>query len=599
MAAPMQHVRSGSRTLRLLSPLGALLLGLSILVASWNSPAPSVAATPTSESIQLRATANAVTDTYVNEAASSTTHDNDRLRLDGLTAERKRAAVRFDLATPFQLANRPQDVTITSAVLHLKVAEAPSATTGVLPVFLNSGSSWSGSATWNSSASAWLSGSNLLSFEVANGDADTWKQVTVTADVQSLVSGTTNNGWSFYLPVGAENLAFYSSNAADSADRPYLAITYTTSTSELTKTTAGADSGGYEDTYVNSAAPTQSFGTLDNLVVDNHSGGRSDAFLRFNLGADSPSLSGARIVSATLTLQVASGNNGRTLYASRLCGPASMSIAGAITNATYNQLAYPPSQQNVSAPFAYQTGSLAPINLDVTTIVQNWADGEANLGFRIYQAEPPSGVSNAITLHSFNASDPGLRPQLEIEYVHDQGTSNALPSPTCQAATPTPTPTNTSTSTPVPGTATNTPVNTPTNTPTSTPTQTPTNTPTPTATPPGTVSSAQVVVTGPEDGTVAGRSRLAFTATHGTISPTALGFAIQRDGDDHFWNGSTGQWQSGSHLNPAALSSGTWTYTVSGEHRRAFANAAVTVEAHATVGPTVYISQDAAEATIR
>lgn len=596
MAASNRHAR-GIGTVRFLSPLGALLLGLSILVASWNSPAPSIAATPTSESIELRATSNAVVDTYINEAAPTTAHDNDLLRLDGLDDEEKRFAIRFDLATPFELADRPEDVTITSAVLHLKVAEAPSAATGVLPVFLNTGSSWNGAATWNSAASAWASGSNLPSFEVGTGDADAWKQVSVTANVQALVSGDTNNGWSFYLPVGAENLAFYSSSAANSADRPYLAITYSTSTSELTKSTAGADGSGYEDTYVNSAAPTQSFGTLDNLVIDNHNGGRSDAYLRFNLEADSPPLEGARVVNATLTLQVASGNNARTLYASRLCGPASMSVAGAITNATYNQLAYPPSQQNVSAPFAYQTGSLAPITFDVTTIVQNWADGEANLGFRVYQADPPSGVSNAITLHSFNASDPGLRPVLEIEYVHDQDAPNPLPTPTCQEATPTPTATNTATNTPTtaPGTATNTPTQTPTNTPTATPTTSVT----PSATPTGTVSSPQVKVTGPADGAVSGRSRLTFSATHGTLSPTALGFVIRRESDDMYWNGSSGEWQDESHLNPAALSSGTWTYAVAGDQRREFANTEVAIEARATVGATVYVSPNESVATIR
>lgn len=597
MAAPARHAVRTARTMRTLSPLGALLLGFSILLASWNSPSHSVAAAATSESIELRATANAVVDTYLNEAAATSAHDDDRLRLDGLAGERKRAAIRFDLATPFQLNARPQDMTITSAVLHLKVAEAPAAATGVLPVFLNSGSTWSGSSTWTSSASAWLSGSNLPSFEVGTSDVDTWKQVNVTANVQSLVTGTTNNGWSFYLPVGAENLAFYSSNAANSGDRPYLAITYSTSTSDLTKTTAGNDSGGYEDTYVNSAAPGQSYGTLDNLVIDNHSGGRSDAFLRFNLAADSPSLTGARIVNATLTLHVATGNNARTLYASRLCGPSSMSLAGAITAATYSQMAYPPSQQNASAPFAYQSGSLAPIAFDVTTIVQNWADGEANLGFRVYQAEPPSGVSNEIRLHSFNASDVNLRPRLVIEYVHDQGSPNSLPTPTCQVATPTPTPTNTSTPTTAPGTPTSTPTNTPTNTPTLTPT--PTNTAVPSATPPGTVASAQVKVTGPADAAVAGRSRLAFTATHGTLSPSSLGFVIRRTSDDRYWNGATGQWQQDSHLNPAALSSGTWSYAVTGDHRREFAGTEVVVAARATVGATVYLSQDEVESTIR
>lgn len=594
---------SRTPTLRLLSPLGALLIGLSMFVLGWNGPAPSVAATPTSETVQLRATSNAVVDTYVNEAAPSTTHDNALLRLDGLSGERKRSAIRFDLATPFHLANRPQDMTITSATLHLKVAEAPSSTTGVLPVFLNSGSTWNASSTWNSVAASWLSGSNLSSFEVTSADEGVWKQVTVTANVQSLVSGTTNNGWSFYLPVGSENLAFHSSNAADLNDRPYLAITYSTSTSNLRPNgTDSADvNGGFEDTYVNSAAPASSFGANDNLVIDNHMGGRSDALVRFNLGADSPSLSGARIVNATLTLQVASGNNARTLYTARLCGPPSLSAPGAITTATYNALAYPPSQQNVSSPYSYQSGSLDPIAFDVTTIVQSWADGEANLGFRIYQAEPPSGVSNAIAFHSFNASDASLRPQLVIEYVHDQGAPNTLPQPICQAATSTPTPANTSTPTGVPPTATYTPTQTPVNTPTNTavPSATPTNTPTPTATPASSVTSDQVVVTGPANGSITGRSRLAFTATHGTLSPTAMGFAIRRTSDQHYWNGNTGQWQAAKHVNPASANGSVWTYAVTGEHRRALAGRTVSVEAHATVGSQVHISQTLPVGTIR
>ena len=113
------------------------------------------------------------------------------------------------------------------------------------------------------------------------------------------------------------------------------------------------------------------------------------------------------------------------------------------------------------------TGPDKDVVLDVTTIVQQWANGEAfGMVLRSYDT-----VSGLAAFYGSLWNNPELAPRLEVEW----------------ADPPTPTPTDTPTNTP---TATATPTDTPTATPTrtATPTQTQTQTVTRTATATGTAT---------------------------------------------------------------------------------------------------------------
>ncbi|MEO9253985.1 MAG: IPT/TIG domain-containing protein, partial [Tepidiformaceae bacterium] len=117
------------------------------------------------------------------------------------------------------------------------------------------------------------------------------------------------------------------------------------------------------------------------------------------------------------------------------------------------------------------------------------------------------------------------------------------------------------------------------------------------------VSSTQLVVVAPAAGVFVPRSRLAFTAIVGTISPapTALTFVLKRKSDNKYWNDETGAWQADSFENPAVAgdSDGTWIYEVTGDNRRQFVGTTVIVTAHASTDSALYESNVKPEIAIR
>lgn len=118
-----------------------------------------------------------------------------------------------------------------------------------------------------------------------------------------------------------------------------------------------------------------------------------------------------------------------------------------------------------------------------------------------------------------------------------------------------------------------------------------------TAAPPTT--SNQLVVETPASGAVP-RSRLTFRVATGTLAPSEVRIIIRRTSDNHYWNASTGAWQSGSVQNTAAnAGSGKFTLAVAGDDRRDFVNTSVTVEVRATVGSTTYVNTTVPTIAIR
>jgi hypothetical protein len=584
--AVARHARPNAR---FVSPLVLVGFGIALLLASLSSGRVD-ASIPTQETANLNSANNTVTDTYINEAAPGTQHNTAVLAVTGNDAAgaRQWSAVRFDLATYFGTGAHPEDVQVVSATLTLKIQPAATNDMTLTPRRLAAASTWTSAATWSSENVDWASGTDGANYPIT--PATTQVVIDVKGDVQGFLDGTlTNNGWSIRAQTGAGTVVFHSSEAVNAADRPLLTIVYTTSTSVLRPAAATYSTdvaGAYEDTYVSPGAPAAPNGGLDYLRVGRSTADRMDILLRFDLLADFPALAGATILNAQLVLPVKVAGVDRTLHAARICSPGGLSAAGAISSATYNGIPYPALQSvQATTPLNYTNG-MASLTFDVTGIVQSWANGEANLGFHVYQQSPIPAIIDWIDLYSFNDNAAVTnRPRLEFEFVSDAGAPNPATQPSCQAATPTPTPTNT---------PTNTATQSATTSPTST--LTPTNTPTPTATatPSGTAtpaSSTELVVTTPPAGQAVPRSRLAFVATDGSLTPTAVSFVIKRASDNKYWDGATASWVASAVANAAdAGASGEWRYAITGAARRQFVNTTVVVEARANAGASLYTS---------
>ncbi len=580
---------------RALAPLAAAGIGLLLILASLVTGAG--ASTPTSEVIVLNSANNAVTDTYIDEAESGSQHNTAVLNVTGNdSGAAEWSGIKFDLAGYFDTVGHPQDVSVVSASLKFTVATPATGAMTVTPRRLAAASAWDAAATWDGESVDWASGTDGANYPITG--ATTSLTIDVTTDVQGYLSGSlTNNGWTLRAQTGSDTVVFYSSEAVTASNRPTLTITYNTNTSTL-RPAAGAYAtdvaGSYEDTFVQPGAPTAPNGTLDYLRVGRSSADRFDTLLRFNLGADFPALTRSTIVSAQLILPVKVAGVDRVLHAARICGPAGLSISGAISNATYSGIPYAALQSVQASPALNYTNGMSELTFDVTAIVQSWANGEANLGFHVYQQSPIPSVIDWIDLYSFNDPLNTNRPRLVFEYVSDGGSANPTSTPSCQAATPTPTSTNTPTSTATPvntSTPTATPTGTqaPTQTPTSTPTSTPTNTPT--STPTGTptvIASADLVVSTPPAGQMVPRSRLTFSGTAGSIAPDSVTFVIKRGSDDKYWDGASSSWTEAEATNAANLTSGAWKYEVTGDDRRLFVNTTVTVEMRAVKGTQAY-----------
>ncbi len=574
---------------RALAPLAATGIGVLLIFASLVAGAG--ASTPTTQVIDLNSANNAVTDTYIDQAESGSQHNTAVLNVTGNdSGAAEWAGIKFDLAGYFDTIGHPQDVSVVSASLTLTVATPATGAMTITPRRLATASSWNATATWDGESVDWASGTDGANYPISA--ATTTLTIDVTTDVQGYLNGSlTNNGWTLRAQTGVDTVVFHSSEAVTASDRPTLTITYNTSTSTL-RPAAGAYTtdvaGSYEDTFVQPGAPAAQNGGLDYLRVGRSSTDRFDTLLRFNLGADFPALTQSTIISAQLILPVKVAGVDRVLHAARICGPAGLSINGAISSATYSGIPYAALQSVQASPALNYTNGMPELTFDVTAIVQSWANGEANLGFHVYQQSPIPSVIDWIDLYSFNDPLNTNRPRLVFEYVSDGGSANPTSTPSCQQATPTPTNTSTPTSTSTPSataTGTQTPTQTPTNTPTSTPTNTPTATPTGT---PTVIASADLVVATPPAGQMVPRSRLTFSGTAGSIAPDSVTFVITRGSDGKYWDGASGDWVDAEATNAATSVSGAWQYVVNGDLRRLFVNTGVTVEMRAVKGTQAY-----------
>ncbi len=587
-----------TRRARWTAPLAAAagLTGLFLSLASFNgSPAThsASAAQPVLQNLTLGESGGDATDAFIDQFEPDATHNGLTLRITGDTAAAKRwAGIQFDLASV------PAGAQVTEATLTLSVATAPANLATLMPMRLQPSAVWNEAATWTGANASWNSGS--LGNSTAVSTSATTIELDVTGDVAAYLTGTTNRGWALRIMGTAETVEFHSSEAADPNLRPQLAITYTASESLLSPAAATyAADGNYEDTYVSALDPNTARGALDTLSVGRTAADTQEALLRFPIGNEA-GFPGSQVVEAHLVLGVTVHGGARTFSAARICQPGGLDT-GILAGRTYQNLPYAALSSVQAASTAY-TGNEQALSIDVTNIVQSWANGEPNLGIHLYQASP-TGI-DLVRFHSFNSGSVDGRPRLEVTYV--DGSTPPAGTPAC-GATPTPTSTSTSTPTATPTTPTSTATATATATTSATvsATATPTKTSTPTATatptstiPTGPVASANLVVTNPT--ALIPRSRLAFHATDLLSNATGGVFIIKNKSNNQYWNQATGSWQANTVSNPAVLAStGSWLLEITGANRRLFVNSAVLVEFRATNGGVTYFSAVIPELVVR
>ncbi len=556
---------------------GALLLLVAVLGS--RDPMMAHAATPITRDLEIT---SGFSDTDIDEAEAALGHDGVTLTLtgDGASGSRRWVAVRTDITSI------PADANVTLAELVLQIATPSTGALTITPGRL--GSSWTEAATWSGSAGGW---------NVAPGNSEpitaetTEVRIDVTLDISEYLDGTTNNGWVLRVIGGGDTVVFHSSEAVDANLRPRLEVQYSASSSVLVPGagTYSSDSAGtYEDTFVSATDPDTTKSTLDTLSIGRTTTEVREGLVRFPVVSE-PGFDGAQVLEAKLVLPISAHGSTRTFAASRICQPASLNDAGAIASRTYSNLPYG-ALSSIQATTSSYDGSSETLEFNVTAIVQEWANGEPNLGFHLKQTSQTS--LEIVDFGSFNNGSAALRPRLEVNYVAGDGPNGGTPACGQATATATATFTNTATatatstatSTPVTPTATSTPVTpTATGTATQTPTQTatPTSTQTPTATAtagpstPVPTANLQVLTSA---GPVA-RSRLTFQAIDATQQLESGSFAILNPDTDHYWNGALGEWQEERFENPATKTSDTtWAFAIEGAARRQFVNITVTIE---------------------
>jgi len=180
--------------------------------------------------------------------------------------------------------------------------------------------------------------------------------------------------------------------------------------------------GGYtgtEDTWINEGDGDH--GADATLLWDGPTGvGSINPLLRFDniIGNGAGQIApGSTILSATVTLQV-TGNFGEVANLHRMLVTWSesdtfASLVGGVSLDDVEAAAVPDATTS--------SGQVTPIIVDVTSSVQQWANGVANFGWLFDQP-----TSNGVTVHSSEAVTQNVRPLLVIEY-------QAIPEPSTLA----------------------------------------------------------------------------------------------------------------------------------------------------------------------
>src|SRR5437773_1928879 len=169
-----------------------------------------------------------------------------------------------------------------------------------------------------------------------------------------------------------------------------------------------------DDLYISDGSPNTNFGSDDMLLIDavgcnrgagNEPGGVCKSLIKFPsiFGPASGQIAaGSRIVDASLGLTVTNDGKTQTAY--------QVTEGWDETTATWNSFHTPGVPGNRGAAFTFAPNPVGPLSLNITSIVQRWADGEANQGI-LFASTSGNGTD-------YNSSDSVRdRPFLKVQFV--------------------------------------------------------------------------------------------------------------------------------------------------------------------------------------
>src|SRR5437773_1541373 len=164
-----------------------------------------------------------------------------------------------------------------------------------------------------------------------------------------------------------------------------------------------------DDLYISDGSPNTNFGSDVNLLIDavdcNPPGGVCKSLIKFPsiVGPASGQIpAGSRIVDASLRLRITNDGKTQTAY--------QVTEGWDEATATWNGFHTPGVPGNRGAEFTFAPNPVGPLSLNITSIVQRWANGEANQGI-LLSSTHGNGVD-------YNASESVRdRPILKVQFV--------------------------------------------------------------------------------------------------------------------------------------------------------------------------------------
>ncbi len=171
---------------------------------------------------------------------------------------------------------------------------------------------------------------------------------------------------------------------------------------------------GAVDTQIAEASPNSAFGTATELSADtSDGGGQNHLLLRFDdvIGGGALQVpAGSTVASATLTLEITSEGSGFNVH------PMLVSWDDSVTwNNAFGGNGIQADDAEASSTVTDSTSGVATgqLQVDLTALVQAWADGETNYGFALLPLGS-DGVDFYTSDYVFNEA---LRPTLTVEFV--------------------------------------------------------------------------------------------------------------------------------------------------------------------------------------